>query len=453
MSKSSGNVVEPWDVIAAHGADAFRWYYLTAQQPWAGYRFSVDTVGESVRQFLLTLWNTYSFWVLYANAEDLGPADFAATSLRRIARAQTDDLDRWALSRLQATIATVRERMDEFDCTAAGRAIAEYVEELSNWYVRLSRRRFWDGDRAAFATLRHCLLETAALLAPFTPFLADEIHLNLAGGEAEELGELPDSVHLRDFPEADPALADPELEAAMEAVRLTVELGRAARAQAKAKVRQPLRRAVIVANDAERAAIEARADLVTAELNVKELDFVSDEAELVSYAVKPNYRALGPRFGKRMPQVAAAVEALDPVHVAKVMADGGEVGINVDGDEHTLGPDEVTLALQPLEGYEVEAEAGHAVALQLELDDELRREGLAREIVHAVQNARKAAGLEITDRIELALGGDDELLAAARAHEPYLAGEVLATSVAYDAADGAAVRVDGRDLSIAVSRA
>ena len=274
MSKSKGNVVEPWDVISAHGADAFRWYYLTAQQPWSGYRFSVDTVGESVRQFLLTLWNTYSFWVLYANAEDLGPADFA----RPIAASPADDLDRWALSRLQATIATVRERMDEFDCTAAGRAIAEYVEELSNWYVRLSRRRFWEGDRAAFATLRHCLLETAALLAPFTPFLADEIHLNLAGGEAEELGELPDSVHLRDFPEPDAALADPELEAAMEAVRLTVELGRAARAQAKAKVRQPLRRAVIVANDAEREAIEARADLVTAELNVKELDFVSEEA-------------------------------------------------------------------------------------------------------------------------------------------------------------------------------
>jgi isoleucyl-tRNA synthetase len=457
MSKSRGNVVEPWEVIDAHGADAFRWYYLTAQQPWSGYRFSVDTVGESVRQFLLTLWNTYSFWVLYANAENLTPADFPPSShLASSTGAESEldggDLDRWALSKLQSTVATVRERMDEFDCTAAGRAIAEYVEELSNWYVRLSRRRFWEGDRAAFATLRHCLLETAALLAPFTPFLADEIHLNLAGGEGEELGELPDSVHLRDFPAPDPALADPELEAEMEAVRLTVELGRAARAQAKVKVRQPLRRAVIVASDAEREAIEVRADLVTAELNVKELDFVSEEADLVSYAVKPNYRALGPRFGKRMPQVAAAVEALDPVHVAKVMAGGGEVGINVDGDEHTIGPDEVTLALQPLEGYEVEAEAGHAVALQLELDDELRREGLAREIVHAVQNARKAAGLDISDRIELGLGGDEELLAAAREHEPYIAGEVLATAVAYDAAEIAPVRVDGRDLRIAVSR-
>ncbi len=446
MSKSKGNVVEPWDVISAHGADAFRWYYLTAQQPWSGYRFSVDTVGESVRQFLLTLWNTYSFWVLYANAEDLGPGDFAEPP------EPAEDLDKWALSRLQDTVATVRERMDDFDCTAAGKAVAEYVEELSNWYVRLSRRRFWEGDRAAFATLRHCLLEVAALLAPFTPFLADEIHLNLAGGVAEELGEQPDSVHLRDFPAPDPGLADPELEAAMAAVRLTVELGRAARAQAKAKVRQPLRRAVIVANDAERAAIEASAELVTAELNVKELDFVTEEAELVSYAVKPNYRSLGPRFGKRMPQVAAAVEALDPAHVAGVMGDGGEVGINIDGDEHVLGPDEVTLALQPLEGYEVEAEAGHAVALQLELDDELRQEGFAREIVHAVQNARKQAGLDISDRIALALGGDDDLLAAARAHEPYVAGEVLATSVAYDAADAAEAKIDGRELRISVSR-
>jgi isoleucyl-tRNA synthetase len=461
MSKSKGNVVEPWEVIDAHGADAFRWYYLTAQQPWSGYRFSVDTVGESVRQFLLTLWNTYSFWVLYANAENLGPADFPQPPSRspfqsdggtNDDRGGGEDLDRWALSRLQATVATVREHMDAFDCTAAGRAISSYVEELSNWYVRLSRRRFWEGDMAAFATLRHCLLETAALLAPFTPFLADEIYLNLAGGVGEELRERPDSVHLRDFPVPDPALSDPDLEAAMEAVRLTVELGRAARAQAKAKVRQPLRRAVIVANDAERAAIEARADLVTAELNVKELDFVSEEADLVSYAVKPNYRALGPRFGKRMPQVAAAVEALDPVHVARVMADGGEIGISVDGDEHTIGLDEVTLALQPLEGYEVEAEAGHAVALQLDLDDELRREGLAREIVHAVQIARKDAGLDISDRIELALGGDEELLAAAREHEPYIAGEVLATSVTYDADGVIPVRVDGRDLRIGVSR-
>jgi isoleucyl-tRNA synthetase len=448
MSKSRGNVVDPWDVLNAHGADAFRWYYLTSQQPWSGYRFSVDTVGEAVRQFMLTLWNTYSFWVLYANAEELGPDDFDGGP------EPENDLDRWALSRLQATVEEVRERMDAFDCTTAGRAIADYVEELSNWYVRLSRRRFWDGDRAAFATLRHCLLETAAMLAPFVPFLADEIHLNLAGGALGQTEEMPDSVHLRDFPEPDPALADPDLEAAMEAVRLTVELGRAARAQAKAKVRQPLRRAVIVANEAEREAIEARAALVTAELNVKALDFVTDQAELVSYTAKPNYRALGPRFGKRMPQVAAAVEALDAARVATVLGEGGEIGISIDGVDHTLGPDDVTLALQPLEGYEVEAEAGHAVALQLELDEGLLREGLAREIVHAVQIARKEAGLEITDRIELTLGGDAELIDAARAHQDYVAGEVLATAVVYDGADsGASAQIDGHELKIAVTRA
>jgi isoleucyl-tRNA synthetase len=448
MSKSRGNVVEPWDVIDAHGADAFRWYYLTAQQPWAGYRFSVETVGEAVRQFLLTLWNTYSFFVLYANADGLGTDDVSGLP------DTPGDLDAWVLSRLQGTIRTANERLEDFDCTAAGRAIAEFVDELSNWYVRLSRRRFWEGDRVAFATLRHCLLELSALLAPFTPFLADELYANLAGGADGQFGELPDSVHLRDYPQPAEALEDPALEAAMAAVRRTVELGRAARAQAKVKVRQPLRRAVIVASEDEREAIEARGDLVRAELNVKELDFVSDESELVSYSVKPNYRSLGPRFGKQMPQAAAAIEALDAAHVAAALERGGEIGVNLDGHDHTLGPDDVSLVLQPLEGYQVEAEAGHAVALSLELDEELRREGWAREVVRAVQEARKQAGLEVTDRIELALGGDEDLLDAARRHEDYVAGEVLASEISFgeDDGEGAATRVDGRELRISLSR-
>ncbi len=449
MSKSRGNVVDPWEVLSAHGADAFRWYYLTAQQPWAGYRFSVDTVGESVRQFLLTLWNTYSFWVLYANAEGWEPDEFDGPEDWNA----VEDLDRWALSRLQTTTAIVRERMDDFDCTTAGKVIAEFVEDLSNWYVRLSRRRFWEGNRAPFATLRHCLVELSKLLAPFTPFLADEIYLNLTEGASGNGEGGRDSVHLVDFPTVDKDLQDQPLEGAMAAVRRTVELGRAARAQAKAKVRQPLRRAVIVASDLERASIETYADLVTAELNVKELDFVSDEGELVSYTAKPNYRTLGPRFGKSMPQVAAAVAALDAAHVAAVLAEGGEIGISIDGADHSLSAEDVTLALQPLDGYEVEAEAGHAVALALELDEELRREGLAREVVHAVQIARKDAGLEITDRIELSLGGDEELLAAAREHEAYLAGEVLATAVSYDGSgNGAGARIDGAELSIGVLR-
>ncbi len=454
MSKSRGNVVEPDDVIDRHGADAFRWYYFTSQQPWSGYRFSVDTVGEAVRQFLLTVWNTYSFWVLYANAEGvgpgaLGPNDVAASP----AGSSAGQLDRWALSRLQRTTAEVRERMDAFDCTSAGRAIAAYVEELSNWYVRLSRRRFWQADASALATLRHCLIEVSKLLAPFTPFLADEIYTNLAAGEAEDFADEPDSVHLCDFPQAADSRRDEGLEREMDVVRRTVELGRAARAQAKAKIRQPLRRAVIVASDDERGAIERLSELVVSELNVKELEFVHEEADLVSYRVKPNYRALGPRFGSNMPQVVAAVEALDARAVARALEGEGQIGIAIDGADHTLTAEEVSLVMEPLDGYQVEAEAGHAVALSLELDDELRAEGWAREIVHAVQNARKQAGLEVSDRIELALGGDDELLDAARAHEDYIAGETLATSVDYGAdGSGESASIDGRELRIGVSR-
>jgi isoleucyl-tRNA synthetase len=299
------------------------------------------------------------------------------------------------------------------------------------------------------------------MLAPFTPFIADEIYANLLFGRetglekpvAEWTNPDPDSVHLCDFPAVDEALLDRELEAGMEAVRRTVELGRAARAQAKVKLRQPLRRAVVVASDAERSAIERLSEVVASELNVKDLDFVESEAELVAYRVKPNYRSLGPRFGKEMPQVAAAVEALDAAGVAGQLESGAEVGISIDGKDHTLSADDINLVMEPLEGYQVEAEAGHAVALELDLDDELRREGLAREVVRAVQEARKQAGLEVSDRISLELSGDDELLAAAREHESYIAGETLATSVDYGSdRAGEKATIEGRELLIAVSK-
>jgi isoleucyl-tRNA synthetase len=461
MSKSRGNVVEPWEVIERYGADAFRWYYFASQQPWTGYRFSVETVGEAVRQFLLTLWNTYSFWVTYANAADLGTGELPYRPKWITADApEVTQLDRWAVSRLQRLTAEVQ--MEAFDCTTAARAIADYTDELSNWYVRLNRRRFWDGDFTALETLRFCLGETAKLLAPFTPFIAEEIYANLLFGEETGLEKPvdqwtntePDSIHLCDYPEVDERLIDDQLEAGMEAVRRTIELGRAARAQAKVKLRQPLRRAVVVASDAEREAIERLADVVGSELNVKELDFVRSEAELVSYGVKPNYRSLGPRFGKSMPQAAAAIEALEAPAVNAAIERGEEVGIQVDGKDHTITSSDINLVMEPLEGYQLEAEAGHAVALELDLDDELRREGLAREVVRAVQEARKQAGLEVSDRISLELGGDDELLEAAREHESYIAGETLATSVDYGS-DGAGERatIEGRELRIALSKA
>jgi isoleucyl-tRNA synthetase len=445
MSKSKGNTVDPWDVLDRYGADALRWYFFTSKQPWDGYRFSLETIGEAVRQFLLQLWNTYGFYVLYANANGVAPRGLPDPA------SSSHELDRWVLSRLSATVEIARERMDDYDATAAGRAIQAFVDDLSNWYVRRSRRRFWDGDAAAFATLRHCLVSVVQLLAPFTPFVADEIYRNLdPDGEA--------SVHLCDYPT--PADRDIALEEAMEVAREAVRLGLAARGQSKIKLRQPLHAAVIVATGREREAIERLTRIVREELNVKELRFVSAADELGELEVKPNYRALGPRFGKHMPMVADAVAGLDPAHVAAALREGRAVGVMIDGHDHSLGADDLQIAMQPLDGYQLEREGSHAVALELALDDSLRREGLAREVVHAVQAARKAAGLDVSDRIALTLGGADELLAAAREHEPYVTGETLTTAIDYDGAAsgngdaaGHAVEIEGLALKIGVARA
>ncbi|MGI8802494.1 MAG: isoleucine--tRNA ligase [Solirubrobacteraceae bacterium] len=436
MSKSKGNIVAPEEIIERFGADALRWYFFTSKAPWDGYRFSTEAVGEAGQLLLRPLWNSYRFYVLYANATDGAAA--------RTGEAEATDLDRWVLSRLAATVAETTERLEDYDATAAGRAIGAFVEELSNWYVRRSRPRFWDGDAAAFATLHESLVTVARLLAPFTPFVADEIYDNLDAGLA--------SVHLEDFPA--PGTRDLELEFAMATARETVRLGRAARAQAKVRTRQPLREAIVVASAREQEAIGRLGELVRDELNVKQLRFVAAADELGEHQVKPNYRALGPRFGKAMPKVADAVAALDPAHVARSLREGRTVVVSFDGHDHELGADDLLVTLAPLEGYGLEREGSHAVALDLGLDEELLREGLAREIVHAVQAARKAAGLDVVDRISLALGGDPDLLAAARDHDDYIAGETLATALSIDGIrDGEPVTVDGRELVIALRRA
>ncbi len=438
MSKSLGNVVEPWEVIDRYGADALRWYFFTSKYPWDGYRFSLETIGEAVRQFMLQLWNTYGFYVLYANANGISAPelDHAAAS------AVEGDLDRWARSRLEATVELVRERMDDFDATGAGRAIAAFVDELSNWYVRRSRRQFWDGSPAAFVTLYDCLVTVAQLLAPFCPFLADEIYDNLDGSLQ--------SVHLTNFPV--PGERDVLLEESMAVARETVRLGLAARGQAKLKVRQPLRAAVVVATGFEREAIERLAEIVRDELNVHELRFVSEADELGQVEIKPNYRTLGPRFGSEMPLVAAAIAGLDPGHAAATLRAGGKVAFVIDGHDHEVGADDLLISMKPLQGYQVEREGSHAVALELEIDDELRIEGYSREIVHAVQSARRDAGLEVSDRITLTLDGDYELLEAARRHQDYIAGETLAVAVLYaPLPEAEPVRIDGRQLRIALS--
>jgi isoleucyl-tRNA synthetase len=477
MSKSKGNTVEPWQVLDTYGADAFRWYFFTSKQPWDGYRFSAETIGEGVRLFLKQLWSTYFFYVLYARASavELGStanvdANTAVDRPEATADASPsspDDLDRWALSRTAGTAELVTERLDTYDATSAGRAIAALVDELSNWYVRRSRRRFWDGEAAAFETLRTCLLTVSKLLAPFCPFIADEIYDNLDGALA--------SVHLCDFPSARELPArDVELEEAMGLARETVRLGLGARGKAKIKVRQPLAEAVVVADGRERAAIERLAAIVREELNVRRVRFVAAAEELGSYEVKANYRTLGPLFGKDMPRAAEAIAALDPAHVAASLRGGngdgdgngeekggpargaGAIGISVAGREHTLSAEDVILTMRAPDGYSVEREGAHAVALDLTIDEELLREGRSREIVHAVQNARKAAGLVVEDRIELSLSGDAVLLDAVRAHRDYLVGETLAVELALgdDARPGYSeqAKIDGLSLTIALRR-
>jgi isoleucyl-tRNA synthetase len=455
MSKSRGNTVEPWHVLDTYGADAFRWYFFTSKQPWDGYRFSAEAIGEGVRLFLKQLWSTYYFYVLYAHAsaKELGAAQIPAGGARE--GSPEEDLDRWALSRTAGTAELVAERLEAYDATTAGRAIAALVDELSNWYVRRSRRRFWDADPAAFATLRTCLATVAKLLAPFCPFIADEIYDNLDGTLA--------SVHLCDFPSGEELPPrDEELEQAMALARETVRLGLGARGRAKIKVRQPLLEAVVVADGREREAIEGLAEIVREELNVRRLRFVAAADELGSYEVKANYRGLGPLFGKEMPLAADAIAALDPDRVAAAVRGGGEIGIDVSGREHTLSAEDVILTLRAPEGYSVEREGAHAVALDLTIDEDLLQEGRSRELVHGIQNARRTAGLQVEDRIELWLDGDGALLEAALAYRDYIATETLAVGLYLEGAGiagGAAVdhseqlTIEGLSLRIGLRRA
>jgi isoleucyl-tRNA synthetase len=425
MSKSRGNVIEPWQVLDRQGADAFRWYLLTAQSPWESSRFSLEAVDEAMRRFLLTLWNTYAFFVTYASLPDgWRPGDPAPEPAGRPA------LDRWALSRLDATVAGVTERLEAYDATGAGRLIDALVDDLSNWYVRSSRRRFWGGRgdvdqaerAAAFATLHEALTTIALLAAPFTPFVADEIHGNLVA--AHDAGA-PESVHLADWP-APRGRHDPALEAAMGAVLEAVALGRGARAEARVKVRQPLAEAVVACPPATAAAMAGLSGLVADELNVKGVRFATDPGELVEVSVKPNYRALGPRFGPLMPEVARAVAALDGAETVRALDAGEPVAIAVGDRLEPLGPDEVLREVRPSTGYAVAQNGAMAVGLALELTPELRLEGLARELVHAVQNARRAAGLRVEERIRLHLDGSGVLREAIEAHRGHIAAETLA---------------------------
>ena len=458
MSKRLGNVVDPWTVLDRQGADALRWFLVSSGSPWSSRRVYPEAIDDVVRRFLLTLWNTYAFFVTYANLDEPDLSSAPEPADRPV-------LDRWALSRLHGTVAAVRAGMEAYDATGAARLIAELVDDLSNWYVRRSRRRFWDPARssaagdgyaakaAAHATLEECLLTMARLLAPFTPFIAEELHRNLSPRRDPSA---PESVHLCDFPVANQRRVDPGLENAMALARSAVSLGRTVRAEAKLKVRQPLPRAVVhLPSDAS--SLEPLLELVAEELNVKQVSFARSAEQFTGWRAKPNFRALGPRLGSRVGELAEALRS-DDGSAAAALADGRDVVLHLPSGEVLVSPGDVELTQQNRPGWGVASEGSLTLALDLEPTEDLRREGVAREVLHQVQALRKSAGLEVSDRIVLGIESDVGVRAAVAAHRDYLAAEALALEVLDRpvdhparstelSIDGAAVRLSLRPVS------
>jgi isoleucyl-tRNA synthetase len=418
MSKSRGNVVDPWQALEALGADAIRWYFITGSQPWVPKRFDPAVLGEAARRVFDTLGNTYKFFALYAGLEGWEP------SAKDPDPGHRPELDRWVLSRLDGLCARVTEDLEAYDVTRAFRAVGDFiVDDLSNWYVRRSRDRFWGtldsgASRAAFRTLYDALLTVARLLAPVTPFQPDWLHRALTAGE---------SVHLARFPSGGAGLIDQALEREMQAVRMLARLGRAARERSGIRVRQPLRRLSAVLPDGQAVRV-AVLDVLKDELNVKEVLTVADAAEVVALRAEPDFRTLGPRLGSAMGAAAAAIRALTSEQVAELRA-GHAVAMEVAGRELRLTADDVVVREEPRGELIIESDEGYIVALDPSMDDALRREGLARELVNRVQRLRRDSGLEVSDRIRLGIRGDDELLSAAAMHGDYIARETLASEL------------------------
>ena len=443
MSKHLGNVMEPMGLMNGHGADAVRWFFAASGSPWGQRRIGPSVLDEIVRKVLLTYWNTVSFLVLYANASaSAGDVWTPESGASAPAAAERPLLDRWLLSELNACVRDVTASLEAFDSAAAGRRIAALIDDLSNWYVRRSRRRFWEGPSpadgaAAFATLHEVLVVLTKLMAPVTPFLADYVWGVLRPGDS------PESVHLTSWPSYDASLIDSELSAQMALARRLVELGRSARSAASVRTRQPLSRALVGA--AGFASLpSALRDLVADELNVHTLEPLDAAGgSLVRYTVKPQFRSLGRRFGSSTPGVAAAIGAADPASLAAALASGSASVPVPSLGTVSLTADDLVVTQTPLEGWGVATAGGETVALDLAVTPALRAEGLAREVVRLIQEARKNDGLDVTDRIVLRWSASDPDLAAALAeHRELIAGEVLAVSFgptpAGETADGGA---------------
>ena len=444
MSKHLGNVVNPFSEIERNGADAVRFYMLTNSQPWDNLKYDPVGVDEMRRKFFGTLYNTYSFFALYANVDGFDPQAYASTSIEN-----RPEIDRWILSKANSLIKGVDEALNDFEPTKAGRLIETFVnDDLSNWYVRLNRKRFWgkemsDDKLSAYQTLYTCLMTVAKLLAPFAPFYSDELYHDL-GGEF-------DSVHLDTFPVCDASVINTELEARMDMAQKITSMVLALRRKVNIKVRQPLQSIMIpAASDEQRMHIEAVKDLIMNEVNVKELKFVEGSGILVK-KVKCNFRTMGKKYGKLMKAIAAQMASLSQEDISKLETQGN-LALSIEGQEVMVDVADVEIISEDIPGWLVANDGNLTVALEIEMSDELRREGMARELINRIQNIRKDNGLEITDHIDIVVSSNEQSDAAISSFADYIKAQVLANNIVIAPNDGTVVDMDEFDLNIRIEK-
>ncbi|NBR93580.1 MAG: isoleucine--tRNA ligase, partial [Actinobacteria bacterium] len=438
MSKHLGNVLEPIPLMDRHGADAVRWFMLAAGSPWSARRVGHDAISEVIRKSLLTYWNTVSFLTLYGSV-----ANFAPTGKLELKHS----LDRWIIAELNQTINTVDEALSSFDSQEAGRALAHFIDDLSNWYVRRSRRRFWDGEVDALETLHHCIEKLTLLMAPMVPFISEQVWQKVLRPVGSAL---PESVHLADFPIADSALIDQALMAKVATTRRIVELGRAARATSQVKIRQPLARALVAGYSLLDKELQEQ---IADELNVHRIEDISQVgSDLVTYAVKANFRNLGARYGAAVQEAAKVIAGQEPGELVRAIRSSGKVTIG----NFEITADDLVVTETPKSGWAVASHDGESVALDLELTQQLITEGFIREVIRVIQEERKRSGLHVSDRIHIRWNGDAEIVAAFTSGGDEISQEVLALSLTQDSAltlPSSDAEADQLPLSLEISKA
>ncbi len=441
MSKRLGNAVDPFETLKTYGPDATRWYMISNANPWDNLKFDSEGIAEVRRKFFGTLYNTYSFFTLYANIDN-----FSYTEAD-IALAERPEIDRWILSELHTLIKNVDEYYNDYEPTKAARAISDFVQEnLSNWFVRLSRRRYWKGDYqqdkiSAYQTLYTCMLTITKLGAPIAPFFMDRLYKDLVAGTQQETSE---SVHLAHFPIYDETFVDKALEHKMQKAQTISSLVLSLRQKEKIKVRQPLQRIMIpVLNEAEKKEINDIADLVKSEVNVKEIELIDDASGILVKQIKPNFKALGPRFGKDMKLIANKIQSFDQ-EIIKILEQTGSFDVEINDKIITLGTDDVEISSQDIEGWLVANSGALTVALDVTISPDLKKEGIARELINRIQNIRKDSGLEVTDKIEIVFQENEEIQEAIASNENYIKNETLTETIEFasDVINGTEIAFD-----------